>query len=224
MLLDGHDLDGIVAVGNDARQYVHTEFLIGTHTLAVLRHADVALVDEQRARVGHKVLDLELVGLFGCPHLGREDVGLLVLNHARGIGRDALAFSALPVHAQLVQVAVVHGALGQNDFPIAVVQPFQLVGGTLAPVIELADQINLSRIGGPFTEHPVAVGRAVQAIVVVGVGKLDQIARTARELGYLVHSILMPPVDGVAVRLQPRVIVDNRKILFLPHFRSVLIK
>ena len=65
MFLDGHNLDGVITVGDDARQHVHTEFLVSADALAVLGHANVALIDQQRLGVGHKVLDLELIGLLG---------------------------------------------------------------------------------------------------------------------------------------------------------------
>ena len=112
---------------------------------------------------------------------------------------------------------MVQGTLGQHDFPIAVVKAFETVGGTLAPVIELPDEINLGSIGRPFTEDPPASGGVMQAIIVVGVGKLHKVARATSELGDLVHSILVATVDGFTVRLQPRVIVDDCKILFLSH-------
>ena len=222
MLLDGHNLDGVVAVGDNARQHVHAEFLIGAHTLAVLCHADMALVDEQRLGVRHEVGDFELIRLLRVPHLGREDIGLVVLDNTGGVSRDALAFPALPVHTQFVQVAMTHGTRGKRDFPVAALETFQAIRGTLTPIVELADEINLGSIGSPLAEHPTTISSAVQAIVVVGIGKLHEVSRAAGKFGNLVHSVLMAPVDGVAVRLQPGVIVDNRKILFLPHNRSIL--
>ena len=47
MLLYRHNLDGIIAVLDNARQHVHAELLIGANSLTVLRHADVALINQQ---------------------------------------------------------------------------------------------------------------------------------------------------------------------------------
>ena len=61
----------------------------------------------------------------------------------------------------------------------------------------------------------------MQPIVVIGVGKLHEVSRAAGELGYLVHSVLVASVDSIAVGLQPGVIIDDRKILFLSHNRAL---
>ena len=76
MFLDGHDLYGIIASLDDAGQHLLAKLLVGAHFLALLRHADVALVDEQRVAAWLEALHAPLVGLLGCPHLGREYVGL----------------------------------------------------------------------------------------------------------------------------------------------------
>ena len=154
--------------------------------------------------------------------MGREDVGLLVLNHTCGIGWDAFSLPTLPVDAKFVQVTMTHGTLGQFNLPVAIFQTFHLIGGTFTPIVELPDEINVGSIGGPFTEHPTAILCTVQTIVVISVSKLHKLAGSACKFGYLVHSILMAPVDSLTVGFQPRVIVDNRKILFLSHNRSVL--
>ena len=221
MLLDGHNLDGVIAVGDDARQHVDAELLIGTHTLAVLSHANVALIDEQGLNIRCKLLDLELIGSLGRPHLGRENVSLLILNHSGGVCRNALAFPTLPVDTQLVQVAVAHCALGQHNLPVAVLETLEAIGSTLAPIVELAHEIDFGRIGCPFAEYP-ALACAVQAIIVISVGKLHKITRATRQLFYLVHSVLMTSIDGVAIRLQPGIIIDDCKILSLSHNGQLL--
>ena len=50
VLLQGHDLDGIVAQLADARQHGHTEVQVAVHARLLTGHADVALVDAQRPR------------------------------------------------------------------------------------------------------------------------------------------------------------------------------
>ena len=132
--------------------------------------------------------------------MGREDVGLLVLNDAGGISRNALAFPTLPVHTQLVEIAVMHGTLRKLDFPVAVIQAFQPIGGALTPIVELAHQINFGRIGRPFTEHPTAFN-TVKAIIIIGVSKIIKITRAASEFGDFVHCVLMTTVDSIAIGL-----------------------
>lgn len=50
MLLQGHDLDGVVAQLADARQHGHAEVQVAVHTRLLTGHANVALVDTQRPR------------------------------------------------------------------------------------------------------------------------------------------------------------------------------
>ena len=209
MLLDGHDLDGVVAAGHHAGQHIAAEFVVGAHGLLVLSHADVTLIDEQRCHVGDKVFHLELVGPFRSPHLSRENLGDIVLHHAGGIGRNAFALAALPVNAQFEQVAMFHGALGQHQLPVAVVQSLHAVGGTFAPVIELSYHIDVGGVGRPLAQHPSPVFSAVQAVIVVGVGKIAQRALAAGEFSDFIHSVLMTSLDGLCVRFKPRVVLDD---------------
>ena len=101
VLLDSHDLDGVVAVLGDARENEVTEFGICAYPLLLLGHTDMALIYEQRACVGAETLHLPFVRL-GRPHLGGEHMGVLVLHHARGIGRDTFTAATVPVHDHLV--------------------------------------------------------------------------------------------------------------------------
>ncbi len=50
MLLQGHDLDGVVAQLADAWQHGHAEVQVAVHARLLTGHADVALVDAQRPR------------------------------------------------------------------------------------------------------------------------------------------------------------------------------
>lgn len=54
VLLQGHDLDGIVAQLADARQHGHAEVQVAVHARLLTGHADVALVDAQRPRPGKR--------------------------------------------------------------------------------------------------------------------------------------------------------------------------
>ena len=50
VLLQRHDLYGVVAQLADARQHGHAEVQVAVHSWLLAGHADVALVDAQRPR------------------------------------------------------------------------------------------------------------------------------------------------------------------------------
>ena len=209
MLLNGHDLNGVVAVGSDARQHLGAELVVGAHPLLVLGHAYVALIYEQRRRVGLEARVLGPIGFVGTPHLRREYARLLVLHHARGIGRYALTHAAVPVHMQLKQLAMVHSSPGQLEFPVALGARLavHLVVHAFLPVAEVAHQHNARGVGRPLAHHPAAVGRAVQAIIVVGVGPVAQTHFAASELINLVQRIGVAACNGRLKRGEPRVVL-----------------
>ena len=47
MFLYGHNLNGIVAILDDTRQYFLPELVVRTDFFRILRHADMALVNQQ---------------------------------------------------------------------------------------------------------------------------------------------------------------------------------
>jgi len=127
------------------------------------------------------------------------------------------------MNAQLKQVAVFHSLFWQTQLPVAIVATFHLVRRTLTPFVELSDDENFRRVRRPFPEHP-SVCVVVQTIIIIGIGKLVQIARTGGEFVKLVQRILVTSFDGTGKRLQPRVFLDDRKsvIFFLFHSFSLI--
>ena len=63
MLLDSHDLDAVVTVLDDARQYILLELSIGTYLLGILTHTDMALIDQKRSSLCLESLLLPFVRL-----------------------------------------------------------------------------------------------------------------------------------------------------------------
>ena len=59
VFLNGHDLNGVVAVGDDAGQYFFSELVVAANAFVFLCHAYVALVDEQGGGIGCEVFLLE---------------------------------------------------------------------------------------------------------------------------------------------------------------------
>lgn len=119
VFLNGHDLEAIVSVLDDARQDVLAEFVVGPDLFGVLGHADVAFVDKQRGAFGAERLLLEHVGVGGIPHLGTENFSLVVLNHTLAPGRYAFAATAVPVDLHFVEVQVFERLEWELDFPVA---------------------------------------------------------------------------------------------------------
>ena len=174
VLLQRHDLDGVVAQFFHARQHLFAEFLEGTHLLLFRRHADMAFVDERMGPLaGVAVLPDKLLGR--SPHLGAEHFGHFVLHYAGGIGGQALSPAAGPFDVQFVQLAVPEEHFRNLQFPVAVPQGLEGIAVRALPVVEIADEEDLVGIGGKLPEHPAAIGALVQAVIHVVVhGILQQ--------------------------------------------------
>ena len=205
MLLYGHYLYGVVAVVGHARQYVLAEFLVGAHALFLLRHAYVAFVDKQRVGLRLEVFYLEFVFAWREPYLCRENQRLFVLHRACGVGRDAFPAASVPMHHQLVEVAVLHRFFRQGDFPRAVADWFQFIFVGFLPAVERAYQIDCCGVRRPFAEHPSGLC-LVQSEILVGVGEVNEVAAFANELGFLAHRVFVAALYRFRIRFEPWVV------------------
>ena len=206
MLLDGHYLYGVVAVGGDAREHFLAELVVGAHTLLVFGHAYVALVDEQRRDVGPEVGDPEPVGMLGLVDLRGEYLGLGVLHHACGVCRDAFPHAPFPFHAHLVEVAVTDGVGGDVHLPGAVAQAREAELLQVFPVGEIPYEPYVGGVGGIFAEHP-SVGVAVQAVVLVGVGEVhERAAGVACEFFQFLFCVRVASLYRCGEGFEPRVV------------------
>ena len=102
----GHELHGVISRLLDAWQDVVAELGVCTHTLTLLGHAHVSLVDEQLA-------DLRCAEVVVLPVVGSLDDKLcgivlrrLVLHHTLGVCRYAVAPAVVAVNVYLVQGAI----------------------------------------------------------------------------------------------------------------------
>ena len=102
MLLDGHYLNTIITVCNDARKDVFAEFIVGAYFLSILRHTNMAFIDEEWAFAWFKILLFEGIRLLRCPNLCRENFCLFVLHHTSGIRRDTLTLSTFPINVEFI--------------------------------------------------------------------------------------------------------------------------
>jgi len=216
VLGDGHQLHGIVAVALDDGENLLGELAVGAHPFALLGHPHVGLVDEQTAHLR----DVEAVALpvegVGVPELRRVVLRLVVLHHARGVGRDAVQPAVVAVDVDFVERAVrqpvaVHGRR-QEDTPDAgriLAQP-QL--GAL-PVVEVAEEVDVVGAGQPFAEPPpVEVVVPLPAEIAVSVGIVDDVAGRSLNILHVVQVALTAaeklPFDGG----EPLVPFDHRKM------------
>ena len=140
VLLDGHELDGVVAVFGDAGKDVESEFLECADALLILGHADVGLVDEERLGVGSETLHLEFVGILGGVDFGGEYLGVGILHHAAGVGRDPFSFAPVPEHAHFEEVAVMKHVGVEFPLPGAVVKTLERISLVVFPVGEGAGE------------------------------------------------------------------------------------
>ena len=108
MLLDSHNLYGVISILYDAWQYIILELSISSHLLGILCHSDVAFIDEQWAGIGLKPFTMPLVRLFRVPHLRGEYFCLVVLDHTLTPCGDSLPFPTVPMNVHLIQIAMMH--------------------------------------------------------------------------------------------------------------------
>ncbi len=216
VLGDSHQLHGVVAVLADDGQNLLREFAVAAHPFALLGHADMGFVDQQVAVPGDIEPVVRPVEGLRNPELGRVVLRLVVLHHARGVGRNAVVPAVVAVHVDLVERAVreaigVHG-VGQEDRPHAA---FVLVEPQLGalPAVEVAEQIDVLRGGQPLAEPPAAqILVPLPAVVAVAVGVVDQ------RPGRFPDAVELFGVEPVAVfdfalhGAQPFVLFDNGKM------------
>ena len=112
MLLQGHDLEGVVAEFLHLRKDGGAEVLERGDLLLLGRHADVAFIDHRmRPLAGPGMLPDVFLGRI--PHLRGESLRHLVLDGAGHVGREALPRPAGPLDIELVQLAVLQHEGGQ---------------------------------------------------------------------------------------------------------------
>ena len=164
MLLYSHHLYAVISVLDDAREDIVLEFGVCAHTLSVLCHTDMALVDEQRIFLWAESFLLPYV-LFGwSPYLGREDFCDLVLYYAARISWYTLSLASCPFHFHLVQVSMVEGCFWQLQFPVPAVRyALECIPLVLFPVIEVSYKVYFCGIGSPLAEDPSASCCAVES-------------------------------------------------------------
>ena len=216
MLLNGHNLDAVVAVLDDARQHIVFELAVGAHFLGVLSHSDVALVDEERVGIGFEFCFLPHIRFLRVPHLCGEDFCLLVLHHSAHPCRYALTVSTVPVDVHFVEVAMLDGLFGEFQFPVVGARDtFGSVALLFGPVVEIAYEIDVRSVGRPLAEHP-STCHFVQAVVEVSRCEVAE-SRLAvvGELSDFPEGMVMPSADSRFKRFQVGVVGHEPYVFYL---------
>ena len=161
---DGHQLDGVVACVRDARQRQLLEFTERADGVLFLRHADMRFVDERRNGAGGGVFPDVWRGRI--PYLRVEGDAVLaqaalMADDARGGGRKAEAFAAVPLDEQAVAVEMVEHVAVEDAFPDAVADWLETAVVVAGPIIESPCQPDICGVWQPFAEDP-AAGEAME--------------------------------------------------------------
>ena len=216
MFLDSHNLDAVIAVGDDTRKYVVLELCICAHLLCIFAHSYVALVDEQRTLVRLESLFLPNVRLLGCPYLSRENLCVLVLNDTTNPRRDALALATVPLYVHLEEVAVLHCLLRQFQLPVSC--SFDTLGTIcliLLPVVEVAYKIDVCSVRCPLTEYPSSARSLVKSVILMTVSKVRQRDFTVMcQLVNLPNGVLVTSTNSIFKRLQPTVVLHKTDVFW----------
>ena len=202
MLLNRHQLHGVVARALDPGQRVVRELPVGTDAAVLLGHTDVGLVDHRRIRAAlTKVIPVRpLKGRIRHPDLAAEGLGGHVHHAAGHVGGDALEGRPLPAHQELDELAVLQLVPAvEMDLPHAATDVLQGIF-PLGPVIEVAGQ--------PFPEDPAGL-RSVKAKVAVAVGEVGEVPPLIQLPAPVVESVEMHP-DLPRIGVQGRVLLHQQ--------------
>ena len=119
MLLNGHYLNAVVTGLLDTGQHIILKLYVGPHSLTLLSHTYMALVNEQRVLFGLEILMLELILMTRIPDLSGEYLGVAVLNHPLAPGGNTVTLTAVPFDTHLVMLSVAYQAKRNAEFPVS---------------------------------------------------------------------------------------------------------
>ena len=209
MLLYRHQLDGVVAQVQDARNDIVREFPVGTDSLPVLCHADMRLVDQRGFRLFfHKLRVCPRICFLRVPYPRTQRMALFVHAHPGAVCRQALKPVLSLPDPQLGILAVLQGVLSlQRNFPYAVVPACQRMAFPV-PVVEVADQAHFIRTGHPFPEYPAGPG-PMESKKQVAVRKPGKRLRVFCDLLPFLFEPVHPELNIPRIRFQPGINPDD---------------
>ena len=218
VLLDSHNLNGIVTVSLYAWQNVLFELSVSADLLSILCHTDMAFIDEQRIDVRLEVVIIPLEGLFRIPDLCGEDFGLFVLHNTRCPSGNTLAAAAVPVNLHLEEVAVLHCLLRQVDFPVAGTRNLlEAIRFFFLPAIEIANQEDSGSIWCPLTENPTIISLVKTKIEVTRSKFRKRTFAVLCELVDLPDCMVMTTMNCALEWFKPRIICHQTDVFNFTH-------
>ena len=202
MLLDGHQLHGVVAQLLNPGQHQIRELPVGADPLFLGCHADMRLIDQRRLRLFLLPFPVGPGKGFRIPDLAAEHMGPEILLRPGDAGGDAFEPAPVLFNPQLDVLAVLQRVPSlEQDFPDAVLLLLHRMQ-VVAPSVEIARQIRRVRAGQPFPDNPSRL-RPVNAEIQVSVREIRQGFRVPHQLGSSLQKTVHPQVDFPAVGLQP---------------------
>ena len=209
MLLNGHELEGVVSGSNDARQGLLGELAPGPDFLLGLSHARVDLVDERCDGFASEARVLPREGCFRVPDLGVEDESGGVLHDPPGPDRDAVALAAAPVDPQAEEIAVAQRFFRQAQLPDAVlVFARECKRLRFLPAGRIPDKKDAGGVRRPLPENPL-VPAQVQPEVLMPRGEIGQGQPAARQAFLRRIDEAEPAADAVGIGLKHRVAANH---------------
>ena len=202
MLHDSHDLNGVVTQILDAGQRVLTELIEGADFALLLRHTDVALIDEEilfGLEVGIRPVEGRHFVDRGTPGGGAG-----VLDDTGGIQGDAIQLLAVMYHNGHDALAFFQGILtGQEQLKNAILLALHRMGVTI-PTAEVTGQVHSFGGRGPFPIDP-ATFYLMETIVKMTVCKIRK-RSVNRQISLLfleiAHAHLNIGLKGLQIRIQ----------------------
>ncbi len=202
MLLNGHQLNCIIAGMNNPGQDVVFKLFKTPNAFILLRHPDMCFINEQAIDVRVRFFVFPNIGPGRQPYLGIEDPGNRILDDPSGICRNPVTESAGPVDSQTVKCLMVQRDFWQSDFPHTFsVYRLKTVFRPLLPACHLADYKNSVRIGSPFSENPFVFFKMQSEKFMAG-SKIRQGYFIFSQPRFHVHDFLKPSGDDFPVRFQ----------------------
>ena len=202
MLLDRHQLDGVVSQVADPGQHVVRELAVSSDALLILAHADMRFIDQRRAGHLRDKAGVRPLKRFRIPDLGAERLRFLIHLKFQAVSRAAGKPSVPAADPQLDELAVLQGILPlQADLPDAVLSPFEGMA-FLIPFVEIAEQEHFVRAGQPLPENP-SVLRPVEPEIQVTIGEVSQGSGIADQLPAFLFEAVHAQLDIPRMRCKP---------------------
>ena len=165
MLLNGHELNGVIARPLDAGQHIVGKFPVAANALFFLGHAHMAFIDKERLAFGTAKVRIRPGIGRARPDLAVEAPGIGVLNHPADIQGNPVAHLA----GGLGDLNLYQGKMGkrifsgQRDFPCSV--PHGPKGMALpVPMVKITDEMQGPGMRRPFPIDP-TIPRPVESVI-----------------------------------------------------------